>query len=319
MSLYSIVVPVYNSEHTLEDLYSRLKTVFEDTLQEEFELILVDDSSKDRSFEIMQRLRAGDHRVKIIQMAGNFGQHPALLCGFKYAKGDFILTMDDDLQHPPEEVPKLVKALNERPDIDVVIGSYEGRQHNIIRRLGTAVSIYATSRMLRKDPDLELTSFRLMRRFIVDAILKTNTHQPQIGNLLIQTSNRIINVPIRHGKRAYGHSGYSFRKLAKMLLYDITTHSDFPLLVVRNIGFLTFLGSIIMSLVYLVNYFVTDIPVEGFTTLVLLILGFGGLILLSIGIIGIYLMNILNEAKKFPNYVTRFVDVDEEETKDKQE
>ncbi len=313
MSLYSIVVPVYNSEHTLEDLYTRLKDVFENTLHESFELILVDDSSKDRSYEIMQKLRAADSRVKTIQMAKNFGQHPALLCGFKYAKGDFVITMDDDLQHPPEEIPKLVNTMKERDDVDVIIASYEGRQHNLIRRMGTAVSVYATSKMLHKDPNLQITSFRLMRKFIVDAILNTNTHLPQIGNLLVQTSNRIINVPINHQQRAYGHSGYSFKKLAQTLIYDITSNSDFPLLIVRNIGFISFFISMLLGVFYLVKYFVTSIPVEGFTTLVLLLLGFCGLILLSIGVIGIYLMNILDEARKMPNYVTRRVNVDEEE------
>ena len=104
MSLYSVVVPVYNSEHTLTELYTRLEKVFRETVQEPFELILVDDGSKDRSYQIMEELRQNDPRVKIIQMARNFGQHPALLCGFSHAEGDFIITMDDDLQHPPEEI-----------------------------------------------------------------------------------------------------------------------------------------------------------------------------------------------------------------------
>ena len=99
MSLYSVVVPVYNSEHTLGELYTRLEKVFRETLKEDFELILVDDGSKDRSYEIMTELREKDHRVRIIQMARNFGQHPALLCGFAHVKGEFVVTMDDDLQH----------------------------------------------------------------------------------------------------------------------------------------------------------------------------------------------------------------------------
>lgn len=311
MSLYSIVVPVYNAEHMLMELYQRLKTVFEEVICQPFELILVDDSSKDRSYEIMTNLRAEDSRVKIIQLARNFGQPSALLCGFHYAKGDFVITMDDDLQHPPEEIPKLINAMNERDDVDVVLASYEGRKHNFIRRLGTRVSLYATSRMLHTDPNLEFTSFRLMRKFIVDAMLEMNTHLPQIGNLLVATSNRMINVPIQHGERAYGKSGYSFSKLAKSLIFDITSHSDFPLLVVRNIGIISFLLSIILGIYYLCNFIFSDVPVEGFTTLVLLLLGFSGLILLSVGIIGIYLMNILNESKKLPNYITRRVETDD--------
>ena len=111
MSLYSVVVPVYNSEHTLEELYRRLEKVFREVIKEDFELILVDDGSKDHSFEVMTELRNKDQRVRIIQMARNFGQHPALLCGFAHVRGDFVVTMDDDLQHQPEELPKMVKVM----------------------------------------------------------------------------------------------------------------------------------------------------------------------------------------------------------------
>ena len=305
MSLYSVVVPVYNSEHTLYELYERVSKVFDETLHEEFEMILVDDGSKDHSYEVMEELHDKDNRVKIIQQARNFGQHPALLCGFKYVKGDFIITMDDDLQHPPEEIPKLVKVMNERDDVDVIIAKYEGRQHNIIRRMGTWVSVYATSKMLKKPRDLEITSFRLIRRFIVDAIVKMDVHLPQIGNLLVQTSNRIINVPVHHDARKYGKSGYSFKRLAKDLIYDITTNSAFPLIVVRDLGITSFIISVVLALFYLFRYFLYGVSVEGWTTLVLFMLGYNGVILLSIGIIGEYLMHILDEAKKMPNYVER--------------
>ena len=305
MSLYSVVVPVYNSEHTLHELYERVSKVFDETLHEDFEMILVDDGSKDHSYEVMEELHDKDNRVKIIQQARNFGQHPALLCGFKYVKGDFIITMDDDLQHPPEEIPKLVQVMNERDDVDVIIAKYEGRKHNIIRRMGTWVSVYATSKMLKKPRDLEITSFRLIRRFIVDAIVKMDVHLPQIGNLLVQTSNRIINVSVHHDARKYGKSGYSFKRLAKDLIYDITTNSAFPLIVVRDLGITSFVISVVLALFYLIRYFAYGVSVEGWTTLVLFMLAYNGVILLSIGIIGEYLMHILDEAKKMPNYVER--------------
>lgn len=305
MSLYSIVVPVYNSEHTLEELHARLKAVFENTIKEDFELILVDDSSRDNSFAVMEKLHAEDSRVKIIQLAKNFGQHPALLCGFSYVKGDFVITMDDDLQHRPEELPKMINTLKERDDVDVIIARYANRKHNLIRKIGTRISVYATSKMLKKDPNLEITSYRLMRRFIVDAILSTNTHLPQIGNLLVQTSNRIINVDVQHDSRKFGQSNYTFKHLAKDLIYDITTNSAFPLLVVRNIGIVSFVLSICLGLYYLIRHFAFGVSVQGFTTIVLLILGFNGLTLLGIGIIGQYLMHVLDEAKKMPNYIVR--------------
>ena len=281
MCLYSVVVPVYNSEHTLQELYTRLEKVFRETIKEEFELILVDDGSRDRSFAVMQELREKDPRVKIIQMARNFGQHPALLCGFAHAKGEFIVTMDDDLQHQPEELPKMINVMKERDDVDVIIASYEGRKHNLIRKLGTKLSVWATSKMLGKDPNLQITSYRLIRRFLVEAMLKTNTYLPQIGNLLVLSSNRIINVPVQHAARAYG-----------------------------NIGIASFLVSFLLGIYYLVRYFLCGISVEGWTSLMLVMLAFFGLTLLSIGIIGIYLMNILNEAKKMPHYVIRQEETD---------
>ncbi len=305
MSLYSVVVPVYNSENTLQELYARLKAVFENVLRQEFELILVDDGSKDRSWEIMEKLHEEDRRVKIIQQARNFGQPAAVLCGFHYVQGDFVITMDDDLQHPPEEIPVMVRALGERPDVDVVLGSYVGRKHSIIRRAGTWAADYATSKMLKKPRNLDMTSFRLMRRFIVDALLQTNVNHPQIGNLLLQTSNRIINVPVQHDARRYGHSGYTFTRLMRDLFFDITTNSAFPLILVRNIGLVSFLVSILLGLFYFVRYFVEGISVTGWTSLMLIILAFNGLILLSVGIIGEYLMHVLDEAKKMPHYVER--------------
>ena len=305
MSLYSVVVPVYNSEHTLDELYTRVKAVFDETLKQDFEMILVDDGSKDQSWSVMEKLHDADPRVKIIQQARNFGQHPALLCGFHYVQGDFIITMDDDLQHPPEEIPKLVQVMNERDDVDVIIAKYEGRKHNIIRRMGTAVSVYATSKMLGKPKDLEITSFRLIRRFIVDAIIQMNVRLPQIGNLLIQTSNRIINVPVKHDARKYGHSGYSFRRLAHDLFYDIISNSAFPLIMVRDIGIVSFLVSVVLALYFLIRFFMFGRSVEGWTSSMLIMLAFFGLTLLSIGIMGEYLMHILDEAKKMPNYVER--------------
>lgn len=205
----------------------------------------------------------------------------------------------------------MITVMNERPDVDVILARYEGRKHNIIRRAGTRLSVWATSKMLGKDPDLEITSFRLMRRFIVDAIVQTSTHLPQIGNLLVMTSNRIINVTVHHDARAYGKSGYSFDRLVKDLIYDITSHSAFPLLVVRNIGLLGFVVTLFLAFYYLIRYFACGAAVEGWTSLMLITLCGFSITLFSLGIIGMYLMNILNEAKKMPHYVIRQQDTED--------
>ena len=307
--LYSIVVPVYNSEHTLEDLHRRLAKVFDEELKLPFELLLVDDGSKDHSYEVMKKLREEDKRVRIFQMARNCGQHNALLCGFHYVEGDFVITMDDDLQHPPEEIPKMIRYMDEHDEVDVILGRYEERKHSLLRRIGTSISLKFTTKMLGKNPDLVITSFRLMRRFIVDAIRDTTIHLPQVGNLLLMTSNRIVNVDVHHDARAYGRSGYSFRELARELLYDITTNSAYPLLIVRNIGIVTFIVSIVLGIIFLIQYLVGHISVPGWTSIILVLLASTGLTLLSIGILGDYMMHVLDESKKMPHYVLRQKDI----------
>lgn len=311
MPFYSIVVPVYNSQKTLQELYDRVRNVFETEIKEPFELILVDDSSKDQSFKEMEKLRIADRRVKIIQLSRNYGQHCALLCGFHYAEGDFVITMDDDLQHPPEEIPKLIQGLLADPELDVVIGKYMSKKHGPIRRFGTFLANKVSSHIFKKDPNLKLTSFRIMKRFVVQGILERQVHFPRIGHLLLLVSNRIGNVVVEHDSRKYGKSGYTFRRLVKDFFSNILTNSSFPLIIVRDIGIISFIVSVFLGLYYLARYLFFGISVQGWITLVLLILSYSGLILLSVGIAGDYLIRILEEAKRLPNYTIRQLDVQE--------
>lgn len=309
--MYSVVVPVYNSEKSLGELYGRLSDMFQKE-KESFELVLVDDSSKDRSYQVMKQLKNDNTNVTIIQMARNFGQHKATLCGMKYAKGEFIITMDDDLQHPPEEIPKLIKTMKENENIDVVIGMYDTKKHNLIRNFGTMCTNKLTSIIFHKDSNLKLTSFRLMRRNIVEGLLSFNLKNPRIGHMLLQISNKIVDVQIHHDTRQYGKSGYSFRKLIKDFINNILNNSDLPLKILGGVGMLSFLISILLALYYICNYLIHGVKVAGWTTLVVLILLFSGIILFSIGLIGNYMIRILNETKESPAYVIRNIELNEE-------
>lgn len=305
MSLYSIVIPVYNSEHTLQELYTRIKDTFENAIGQEFELVLIDDSSKDGSWQVMESLHEKDERVKIIQLARNCGQHNALLCGFTYAKGEFVVTMDDDLQHPPEEIEKLVNYLNENEKLDAVVGDYETKKHSWYRNIGSKAANVLMSFTENKKMDLQLTSFRLMRAHVVKEMLDIHIATPRIGYLLLQVTNRIENVSVHHDERKVGRSQYTLKRLMRDFTNNIFTNTVFPLIFVRNIGAVSFLFSIVMAIFYLIRYFTSQIGIEGWTTIILLQLLFSGLILFAIGIVGEYLMRILNEAKKLPNFNIR--------------
>lgn len=305
MIKYSIVVPVYNSAPTLDELYNRVKRVFEITLNEPFEMILVDDSSHDNSFAKMTELSRNDSRIVSVQLAQNFGQHNALLCGFSHARGDYIITIDDDLQHPPEEIPKLIAAMEANEKIDVVIGKYETKKHSLIRNIGSKVINGIARHTNEKTSHLDMTSFRLIKRFVIDYLLEINIRTPRIGYLITAITDKIVNVTVQHDERKYGHSQYTFKRLVNDFKVEVLSNTVLPLIIVRDIGILLFFISIVMSIIYLIKYFSSDIDVLGWTTLVILLLLFFGVTLFSIGIIGEYLMRIIGEAKKIPNYFER--------------
>lgn len=310
MPQYSVVVPVYNSEKTLELLYKRVTNVFEANYNGDFELILVDDCSRDNSAEVMRCLREQDRRVKIIFLAKNFGQHRALLCGFHHCKGEFVITMDDDLQHPPEEIPKLIDYMQKHPDVDVVVGNYLVKKHGIIRNFGTKMTNWFTSQIFHKDKNLHLTSFRLMRRYVVEGMCSISVANPRIGHLLLQITNRIRNVDVRHDARIFGKSGYTFSHLVRDFTTNILNNSDLPLAILGRLGVLSFIVSILMIIFYVARYFICGLSVQGFTTIVVLQLALGGLILFGIGLIGRYMIQLNKEVKKMPNYVVRSKEVD---------
>ncbi len=301
---YSIVVPVYRSENSLEALCTRILKVF-DERGDTVEIVLVDDSSPDHSWKKMQALRAQDERIRIIRLAKNFGQHNALMCAFAHVRGELVITIDDDLQHPPEEIPKLIEAYEQDSEADIVIGAYIHKQHNLIRRLGTHAMNQFSALVLGKDPKLEMTSFRLIRRFLSDEMVSWNLERPRIGRVLLELSSHVINTPVIHDERKYGKSGYSLSRLTKDFISNVLNNSAIPLKLISSLGLCSAVVSFLLGFFYLCRYFFIGTTVAGWTTLVVINLFHFGLILLSVGIIGEYLIRILREGKGLPQYVIR--------------
>ena len=303
--VYSVVIPVYNSEKILDELHDRLVQVFDNVVKESFEVIYVDDASMDNSWQVLTSIKHKDERIKIIQLLTNSGQHNATICGFNYANGDYVITMDDDLQHLPEELPTLINEVKENDKADVVIGSYIQKKHSLSRNIGTNLLNRLTSHIFKKPLNLKLTSFRIMRKNIVEALLKINVDSPRIGNLLLLLTDRISNVPVKHEERKIGNSGYSIRRLIKDTLDNILSYSSLPLRFMIFIGFLSSIICFLLTFYYLYRYFFIGIAVPGWTTVTLLLLFFFGITLFSIGVIGEYLIRIVKEAKKYPQYIIR--------------
>jgi len=305
--IYSIIVPVYNSQNSLGELHKRVKAVFEQIVKADFELILVNDSSRDNSWNVMKDLHEKDERVKIINLAKNFGQHAALLCGLKYFSGDFVIMLDDDLQHPPEEIPKLIKALEENPEIDVVFGNYESKKHNWYRNLGS-LAINKLGKVIgKRDEDIKVTSFRIIKADLAHRIAEINIQQPRVGGLIMHATNRVMAVQVEHKARVYGRSGYKLDRLFKDFLGIIIGNSVLPLKLISTFGVLLALFSMLIGVYFVIRHLFFGVSVVGWTSLIVAITFFSGFILFTLGIIGEYLIRILMETKKMPVYVERDV------------
>jgi len=286
MACISVVIPVFKAEGCLHELYHRLKESME-RIAEDFEIIMVEDFGGDRSWDIIVELSRIDKRVKGIQLSRNFGQHNALLCGIRETKYEIIVTMDDDLQHPPEEIPRLLQKLSD--GYDVVYGIPHHEQHGLCRNLASTITKLALQSAMGAETARNVSAFRVFRAQVCKAF--TNYQGPfvSIDVLLTWGTTRFTAVPVRHDPRKAGVSHYTFRKLVAHAMNMITGFSTLPLQLASLIGFVfTFLG--LAVLVYVVGrYLVQGSSVPGFPFLASVIAIFSGAQLFALGIIGEYL------------------------------
>jgi glycosyltransferase involved in cell wall biosynthesis len=301
--LYSIVVPVYNSEKSLEELSSRIDTTFK-RIEGVYELILVDDGSSDTSWHVMQKLRRQNPQVKIIRLMRNFGQHNALICGLHHASGEYILTMDDDLQHPPEEIPKMIEAIRNSND-DVIFGGLREKKHSLIKNIGSYCFRRSMHLLFKHHPKIRISSFRIFRRQVLQHILQDKTPNPVIGPMLFSVTNKVGTIEVEHNCRVYGRTTYTMTKLVRQFLHAVLYYSAAPLKAIFWVGITSILLSFILACYYLIRYLREEITVPGWMTLVLLVLFFSGSIMFSLGIIGEYLLRIVQEVRWSPQYLIR--------------
>ncbi len=302
----SIVVPCYRSGGWLEELTSRVSFAMEDRGWT-YELILVNDSSPDTTWETIQQIADADSRVRGVNLAFNTGQFRTTFCGLQMAEGQIVVTMDDDLQQLPEEIPALVEALEADPNLDAVLARYSGKKHGWLRNLGSAVMNCLFRLSYGKPKEIRSTTFRAMRPQLVDSICQYATVNPNINPLIFQTTQKLQSVDVQHEDRPRGRSGYGLIKLFRLMADNVLSVSTLPLKIVTSIGVLAALGSVVLALYYLIRYWAGDgiETVKGFVTQVLLINFFGGLTLLSVGLLGEYVIRIMEEVRGKPRFLVK--------------
>ena len=300
---YSVVVPVYNSEGSLRELYQRLNAVFI-SLHQSWELILVNDCSKDGSWKVLQELAQAHQNAKAINLMNNFGQHNALMCGFQYASGKLVVTMDDDLQHPPEEISKLISRM-QQGNYSVVYGQYARKRHGLFRDFVSGAVNDVLSRITGSG--YRVTSFRIMEREVVEKITKYQQYNVMIDVFIKDTvaSSYIGHVLVEHHSRKIGKSNYSFKKLGWYAVNMIFNYTVWPLRVATLLGFFFSLAGFGGVALEVVLYLFNGTPVRGWASLFLSITFFSGIVLFILGIIGEYTGRIFLNVNQKPQYVVK--------------
>jgi glycosyltransferase involved in cell wall biosynthesis len=297
----SAVVPVYRSAQILPELYNRLSLALA-AITEQFEIILVEDGGRDSAWQVITELAKRDRRVRGIRMSRNYGQHNALLCGIRAAKHDVIVTLDDDLQNPPEEIHKLVDRLT--GDVHVVYGKPSAEQHGFWRDQASRVSKLALQGAMGAETARNVSAFRAFDIRIRDAFASYRGPDVSVDVLLTWGTSGFSHVEVNHQPRLVGESSYTLRKLIAHAFNMMTGFSTLPLQVASVIGFLfTLFGVGVLALViatYLVN---GGAAVPGFAFLASIIAIFSGAQLFALGIIGEYLARIHFRTMDRPTYL----------------
>jgi len=298
----TVLVPVYNSEGSLRPLVERLEPVLRQ-LAVEFELILVDDASRDRSWNLVQQLAAERPWIRGISMMRNYGQHNALLCGIRAARGELIVTMDDDLQHPPEELAQLLAALT--PELDVVYGTPQRERHGLLRDLASRITKQVLQKSMGAETASKVSAFRVFRTTLRAAFAEYKSQFVSIDVLLTWGTTRFAAIEVRHDPRTIGVSNYTFRKLFTHAMNMVTGFTTLPLQIASWIGFSFTLLGMALVLFLVGRYLVHGTQVQGFTFQASLISIFAGAQLFALGIIGEYLARMHFRMMDRPTYAVR--------------
>ena len=297
---YSFVIPCYNSSLSIYHVVKEIRDKMLEMQETEYEIILVNDHSKDNTKEVIFGL-ADQPNIRAISLAKNSGQDAACLCGYKASTGDYVISLDDDGQNPANEVDKLINKLNE--GYDVVIAHYPNKKHESWRNIGSKVNDIMEIEMLSKPKELYVGSYFIAKRFIIDQITQYTNPYPYIRGLLLSATDNIANVDVHHRSREFGTSQYTLKKLLGLWVNGFTSFSVKPLRFSTLIGALIAFLGFIMTLYAVIHKLLHPEISAGWASLMSVTTLIGGMILLMLGMIGEYVGRIYISINHTPQYV----------------
>ena len=296
----SLVIPVFNEAAILPELVARLRTVCSG-FGKSYEIIFVDDGSDDGSFETLKELKQEDPHLRLLKFTRNFGQQAAVLAGFRLSLGDIVIQLDSDLQHPPEEIPKLLEAFTD--EVDLVTTRPEKRQDGLLRTLGSRYLHSFGQLLFGRAFKLNLSSFRAMRRSVIEKVDTCRDRSRYMAVLMSWMGVPSVEIQVEHHSRQKGQTKYSVLNLIQLTWDLITGYSNFPLRVVTYMGLFGAMMGFSVMLFLLFQRIVQGVLIEGFIVLSAVFAFFAGVQLLSIGFLGEYLGRIHTQLQNRPDYI----------------
>ncbi|WP_028668553.1 glycosyltransferase family 2 protein [Runella zeae] len=297
----SIIIPVYNSEQTIGSL---VEHVLQTLGNNDLEIVLVNDGSRDQSERVCIELAQRFSNVKFIALRRNFGEFNAVMCGLNHAEGDYAVMIDDDFQNPPSEILKLVQTAQEG-NFDVVYSYYTQKKHSPFRNFGSWLVNRITTWLLEKPSDLYLSSFKLIAKPVVKEIIKYKGPYPYIDGLIFRVTRHIGRVEVSHNQRQEGQSGYTLRKLTSLFMTILFGYSLKPLRILTGVGLFSIGLSVVVSLID-IALFVIHSKFFFLNSNLIILIFFGGAILTSLGIVGEYIGRIFMVQSGLPQYIEKF-------------
>ena len=303
MKKVSFVIPCYRSENTLEGVVLEIKEAMNKLAQYTYEVILINDSSPDNTWNTIERLSSENDNIIGINFSKNFGQHAALMAGMRETTGDYVVCLDDDGQTPANEVDKLLTALEE--GADAVYARYGNKKHSLFRNFGSRANDLMTRVMLGKPKELFVSSYFGVKRFVVEDMIRYQNSYPYVIGLVLRATKNIVNVDVTHREREEGRSGYTLKKLLGLWFNGFTAFSVTPLRIATVIGCICAVVGFAYGLYVFIRRLVDPNMVMGFSSIMCTILFVGGMLMIMLGLVGEYIGRIYISLNNSPQYVIR--------------
>lgn len=314
MRKLSFVIPCYRSADSISQVVHEIIKTVESDARFEYEIICINDCSPDNTYQVLKQLSQGNLKIKVIDLSRNFGQHSALMAGFNHVTGDIIVCLDDDGQNPPSEMFKLIDKLDE--GYDLVSAKYSKKKHSLFRKIGTKISFAMSSYLVGKPKDIDLNSYYVFKRYVLDEVIKYDNPYPFVHGLILRVTRNMANVEIDHKERQSGSSGYNLKKLFGLWMNGFTAFSEKPLRIASIIGCICAGLGFLYGLIIIIRKLLNPEILVGYSSMMAVILFLCGMIMLFLGLLGEYIGRIYISINNAPQYAIReTINISEKEDK----